>query len=431
MTAPTSPTVVTSPPYATPEVSPTDPVAGARRPKRVWLVGAGASISHSRGVFPTLEGLPAAAAKRGVLKAPGQSYDELLRYTRARFRVDLAQGPKVDLERVLTTLDVDIEVRAEASLLRAREQLLTYLRDTIDELHKAADAARRQDGQGAGEYERFAGHLGPSDTVITFNWDLLLDDALGRTDALSSSGDEARSVKPSGRWGFPAMFEGGGQYTAFVQRLSGWGEWNRRALLPPAPEPSDGDREVGYYLKAHGSADWYYCTVPTCRAYGRVFPLLVAATRPRDELACGACGEPSALLIVPPTLNKRLRDLPMLRRLWTLAAREVEAADEVLVWGYSLPPTDFFSEWLLRQGRRHRPRGLVLINPAVCQGKTNRRVNGSYVGRFVDALRSESNDLTVRLYESYDDYESGASADQKYARVAAEVTKLGRAGLHR
>jgi hypothetical protein len=177
--------------------------------------------------------------------------------------------------------------------------------------------------------------------------------------------------------------------------------------------------------------DWYYCTAPVCRVYGRVFPLLVAATRPRDELRCGACGEPSALLIVPPTLNKRLRDVPVLRRLWTLAAREVEAADEVLVWGYSLPRTDFFSEWLLRQGQTYRRRSLVLINPAVCQGTTCRSVNGDYVGRFVDALRAEWYDLPVRLFESYADYEHGTSADLKYPHIATTVAKIGRAGLRR
>jgi hypothetical protein len=162
-----------------------------------------------------------------------------------------------------------------------------------------------------------------------------------------------------------------------------------------------------------------------------VFPLLVDATLPREELTCGACGEPSALLIIPPTLNKRLRDIPMLRRLWTLAAREVDAADEVLVWGYSLPPTDFFSEWLLRQRRTYRRRALTLINPAVCQGNAKRRVNGAYVGRFVDALRSEADDVRVRLFESYADYEAGTSADLKYPRVANELAKLGRAGLRK
>ncbi len=414
--------------------APGPPAAPPRRPKRVWLIGAGASISHSGGVFPTLEGLPAAAAEQGVFKATDESYDELLRYARTRFRVDLRRGPKLDLERVLTTLDIDIEVRAEAWLLRAREQLLTFLRDTVDELHAAVArvAGGRETREYAdGQYDRLARQLGPADTVITFNWDLLLDNALGRERALDAPGDEDRSVKPSGRWGFRAMVDGHGQYQAFVQRLSGWGEWTRQGLLPPAPEPGDSDRQLGYYLKAHGSADWYYCTATTCRAYGRVFPLLVDATLPRDELTCGACGEPSALLIIPPTLNKRLRDIPMLRRLWTLAAREVDAADEVLVWGYSLPPTDFFSEWLLRQRRTYRRRALTLINPAVCHGTAKRRVNGACVGRFVDALRSEADDLRVRLFETYADYEAGTSADLKYPRVAAELAKLGRAGLRR
>jgi hypothetical protein len=418
-------------PAGDPAASPrTQTLQGVPR-KRVWLIGAGASISHSRGVFPTLEGIPAAAAKYGVLKTPGEGYAELLRYVSARFRVDLRRGPKVDLERVLTTLDIDIEVRPEAWLLHAREQLLLFLRDTIDELHSAAAIAPVNAEHGVGEYYRLARRLGPSDTVITFNWDLLLDDALGRIDALSSAGDADVSVKPSGRWVFPAMEQGDGPYTAFVQRLTGWGEWSRQSLVPPSPEPTSGARNVGYYLKAHGSADWYYCTVPTCRASGRVFPLLFSETRPREDLACGACGERSELLIVPPTLNKRLRELPVLRRLWTLAAREIDVADEVLVWGYSLPATDFFSEWLLRQGRRHWPRTLVIINPAVCQGSSNRRVDFGFVGRFVDALRTELDDLSITLFESYGDYERGTSADQKYPRVAADIAKLGRAGRSR
>lgn len=364
--------------------------------KVVWIVGAGASVSESKGHFPSLLGIPQKARETGALDDDSDSdkgITQLAKYLKSRFYGDLRNPREViNLEHVLSPLEIDIAVTGEPSLLLARKYVLRLLRLTLLRLHKSMP-------DGEGQYKRLVDTLGPRDTIISFNWDYLLDEAFGRSSRLEGLGGVTAS---SPRCGTPPN-----RYDDFLLTQTGWGEQSISGLGPPNPVHNLEDR--GRFIKAHGSIDWYYCTNPGCRSHHSVFPLLAAANRPK----CSGCGERAEMLIVPPTMNKRLRDVPLTRRLWTLAAMEMQHANEVDIWGYSLPPTDFFSDWLLRHARSSRCKRLVLINPEVCVDSET--LNIPFIRRFVRALRAPGSPIALELYTSYDKYESQTSAAQTKA----------------
>ena len=359
--------------------------------KVVWIVGAGASVSESRGHFPSLLGIPQKARDTGALSDDSDSergITQFAKYLKSRFYGDLKNPREVmNLEHVLTLLEIDIAVGGEPSLLLTRQYVLRLLRLTLLRLHKSMP-------EGEGQYKRLVDTLGPRDTIISFNWDYLLDEAFGRSHRLEGLGGTDH--------GGPQYGKTHNRYDDFLLTHTGWGERSISELGPPSPVHYLEDR--GRYIKAHGSIDWYYCTNPGCRSHQTVFPLLGGSNRPK----CSGCGERTEVLIVPPTMNKRLRDVPLTRRLWTLAAAEMQHANEVAIWGYSLPPTDFFSDWLLRQARSSRCKRLVLINPEVCLDGVS--LNLPFIRRFVSALRAPGSPIALELYASFDAYEAGTSA---------------------
>lgn len=353
--------------------------------KRVWIIGAGASHSDSNGHFPTLLELPATARSFGFLRRRNgeeTGLTQLARYLEDRHFGDL-NSPKarIDLEAVLTLLDADIGISSRARLQGAREFALGLLRKTIRRLHKEAHKSN-------GEYAKLANELGARDSLITFNWDHLLDDALQRPLFLEGLGGEnARAFS------FEETL-----YGRFLSEFTGYGEQtiNGIGIKSPVGSASPGP---GRFIKAHGSIDWYACANTACRAYGRLFPSL----REKPPM-CGECRELVETIIVPPTLNKRLRELAPIRRLWTAAASEVRRATEIIVWGYRLPPTDFLAEWLFRQANAIRLRALILINPEIRAAGKRDRVNNEFVSRFQDVVGALPNGIDLELYQSFAAY---------------------------
>lgn len=92
-------------------------------------------------------------------------------------------------------------------------------------------------------------------------------------------------------------------------------------------------------------------------------------------------------LMIPPILNKAYDQYPGIQALWATALREIEKCSEVIIWGYSLAPTDFYSSWLLRQGRAARR--ICVINPACLAGSaTTERRSRRWNRQFLDKFKS-------------------------------------------
>jgi NAD-dependent SIR2 family protein deacetylase len=168
-----------------------------------------------------------------------------------------------------------------------------------------------------------------SNVVITFNYDLILDDALRRID-----------VEPF--YGLPDCDVDG-----IPQRES---------RVP--------------VLKLHGSTNWAIC--PRCRKVhvaGVKFTGDPGAFRAR---LCSKCHKPGLhLLLVPPSWDKSEYRVTM-RPVWNEAVNALKTANRICVIGYSMPETDTFFKFLLTLGlaENHQLYRFVLVD------KINKRLAG-------------------------------------------------------
>ncbi len=130
-------------------------------------------------------------------------------------------------------------------------------------------------------------------------------------------------------------------------------------------------------LKLHGSMNW-----ANCRACGPQAPLQVVPPTPvpagqhvvaidnqarpisfrmvTDVLAktpCAQCGAAGVLepFVVPPTWSKRIESQPV-APVWSAAINAIKECAQLVVIGYSLPPTDTFFQYLLTLGVKDNPR---------------------------------------------------------------------------
>lgn len=345
--------------------------------KRVYILGSGSSIGHSKGIFPSIEKFFVSARQSGVkLK---EDYSLIVTYVKKTFGRNILRGKSsVDIEELFSYIDIEIERSFSAELIEMRQQLLHLIKSVLFNLE------RKVLGK-SGEYNDFVSRLDPQDTIISFNWDLLLDNVLERETILK------RNYKGQGSEVVPP------QYHNFIQGLSALRERTIKHVTFGIPY-SGWNAEVGYYLKMHGSIDWFYCSNESCRAFPRVFPLLEL-----DQTHhCSECHEPIGSLLVPPTFNKEYRKYPLIRKIWNLAAKEMTTANELTIWGYSLPPTDFYSSWLLQQARKAPLNKLVIINPAIVT--TTGKVRKTFVRRFKYIFLGKTKAIDIFLYKTFEDY---------------------------
>ena len=161
------------------------------------------------------------------------------------------------------------------------------------------------------------------DTVITFNYDLVLDDALRRT-----GGVPLYHLPP--------------------------------ALLDVSENPTPQSVSV---LKLHGSTNWGICI--TCMKSIVVLPEKV--TQSPDEfrtMKCKNCGNPAYQpLLVPPSWDKSEYS-EVMKPVWKIAVDELKAATRIIIVGYSMPETDAFFKYLLTLAlsENHRLYKLIVID---------------------------------------------------------------------
>lgn len=355
--------------------------------KRVFVLGAGSSIGHSQQcspaagfsgkphVFPSINEFFVKATELDLRSS--DRFELITRYAKRWFGWDVWRKKKVDIEELFTHIEIELERGRTAELLEVRGEILRLIKEVLSLL---AEPILGQGGE-YGPLQR-AEILSDTDTVVTFNWDLLLDHLLGRETLLNRWYDDHSlgeySIKP---------------YFNFLLQLSAIGEKTmaRGSIENPY---ATWDGSVGYYLKMHGSIDWAYCSNERCRGTEKVFPL-----RKLDELhKCGECHEPLEALVIPPVLNKAYRQYPLIRRIWNIASQELRVANELIIWGYSMPPTDFHTSWLMRQAREAPLHKLAIVNPEVD------KPSASLARRVREIFHGKLSEEQVFLYRSFGDY---------------------------
>lgn len=350
---------------------------------KVIIVGAGASIDASKGKLPSatnfFERIRGNSELMSLLESP-----EIKTALSTLLPISLTDEAsykrldKLNIEELFTLASLEAEMD---STDRRLWHLTELIRKTIVTCSEGIDRG--------GRYRKFVeDQIDANTSVITFNWDILLDQAF---DDYCPPG----APMPNNfglHWSFREICTA--EATTFTKGID-WGLPLPKFEAKPA------------YLKLHGSVDAVVCRNQNCRRHMQPFRV----TQCTEDHFCSECYEKVAPFIVPPIQNKPIRQYHHIRRAWMLASKLIQQADEVMIWGYSLPVTDHWSKWLL--GHLWVPdarcQRLTLINPETMtvnrttKAKTQRK---SFVDKFLPWKGLSQTKIKVEGFEYYDDFVS-------------------------
>lgn len=236
-----------------------------------------------------------------------------------------------------------------ANLREKRERLMKALAAVLE---ASTDAAIRE-RSGCTHHRTLVSHLRPRDTIISFNYDCVVDEAL--------------RAAGSGKWA--AKYGYAFSLPSRVQDL-GHRHWS--------PEvPATKAIETVYLLKLHGSLNWQLPSEP-----GGEIVLKQRLHRQR--------GTPQ-FTIIPPGGSKEERGGPIFDDLWRKAERALRNARSIAVLGFSFTPGDLHVQAVVRlaMARSSSLRRLIIANPSKDDREQIRAV-------FAQRLRS---DVVVRQYD--------------------------------
>lgn len=325
-------------------------------------------------------------------------YDYIKRYWKLSFE-DLSAVP-FDLEACFTLLE---QQKAEANatgnvgdiadLWRVENQLIGLFGSFL--------TLFRVPGPGTNEYQDPALHpfvvlgsriLDEQASVLTFNYDTLLEDAMA-----FASGPRKVSAEPESRRSIESKIEPEQKSNITYDQLS-HSPYNWNPLLAhgfrfdevqPVNDPEvssvSGDRFYSHdgnkpysspFLKLHGSLTWFSYTGSGLNSDGRAmtdddkkgktiyFPdayRWVGARHSNNFLRHGDWIVTP--LIITPVLNKGVAKPPF-GTLWRLAREQLRSSQRLVVGGYSFPPTDFATRRMFLEAfSDHALDELVIINP--------------------------------------------------------------------
>jgi hypothetical protein len=281
------------------------------RPNRVFFLGAGAS--KSCGIPLASELLKQVFAESDLRN--GKRINELIRYLYPSF--EPAWGNYPGIEEFLSLLDV--VVHFSDTVKKKHKFPPDEIKGLRDDLLRAIAALmyRKKRSNGGTPLFDLAKSILPSDTVVTLNWDLLLERALVR---------------------------------------AGIRDWS---YVSGESKPT--------ILKPHGSIDWFD-SEEIKFANKLTFPLIskFGAIRIFKNFSSSNLNK-TVPVIIPPTLSKKWKHEEF-NTLWRHTWRALRDAREVYVLGFSLPPEDLHIRFIIRSAIRASEKisnlqKFTLVNP--------------------------------------------------------------------
>jgi hypothetical protein len=274
---------------------------------------------------------------------------DLVKYIRRRWGIEGPFGKddwlNVNLEDVFTSAAIDVEFNPTGTDVHAKSQLLL----NRIKRHVSFVLGRSTICRYGKQTRALVNSLDESDTIINFNYDLLVDQELITSNA-----------------GVYFPREGAYQYHNFADVILDK-PFNDYPLRSRAlREKNTGE---GLYLKMHGSLNWTNCTNTSCPRstsieIGDVFHSLLLRNSPTGgPPRCDTCKGEVSTVIVPPLLNKPVMHSPVFRNIWSNALEALKQAQKIVVIGYSFPPTDFYTEWLFRSAWIDDETPIQIVNP--------------------------------------------------------------------
>jgi len=286
--------------------------------KTVYFLGAGASAA-SDFALPTMEKFFEGA------DFAGEEYKNLNQFIGNKFPGLPIEN--LNLEEVVTTIELSLDT---FGALGGHPE--PYIYDARTELNKyVADRLKIDTTKGCTKLEKIItlemASKRSADSVITLNYDMIIDVLIKK-----HQGNEEYSKL-------------GRLYELLGHDIRG----TERMVVQGAEEPTSWSQNIniGFYLKLHGSINWLYCPNPTCGHHQIFFPNQNMDGKPGD--LCTLCGAPMVSVIVPPTMHKTFEKFPKLGFLWSLAYRELNAANKIVIFGVSFAPSDYYLRWLFKK----------------------------------------------------------------------------------
>lgn len=313
--------------------------------KSVFLLGAGASAASDFNL-PTMATL--------IEEGSFFRHERLSKFAKKYFPGK--EFHKIDIEELITCLDfIDSKYSVfgaapNPDIWHVKNELFIYLRERLTDRSgkEYCEKLRRL----------FAGHSDQKcrDTIITLNYDLIVDKTLASLARRTQHGD----------LGGESLI---GRMYHLIQEVILYGG----VPFSVKPDPS-------YYLKLHGSLDWYYCSNIECKNH-RIFFANKMEPWPQitENDICQLCGSRAEPVIVPPNINKSFKRFPKLAFIWNLAYQEIQAADALVIIGLSFRNTDYYLRWLLKSSLFNIDRGCRTFE-LVDQNEEMREVVADLVG---------------------------------------------------
>jgi NAD-dependent SIR2 family protein deacetylase len=169
-------------------------------------------------------------------------------------------------------------------------------------------------------------HQFEKDVIITFNYDVMLDHAMRYQGIVPDYCIES-SEKPN--------------YDSYkLLKLHGSINWAR------CRKNCGNELQV---VRAYPLADGYHLLDPyIVEQYS--FPMCTEVL-PKTECRNDQCKSKEALepILIPPTWSKAVEGSPI-SKIWASAVKEINGAFQIVVIGYSMPPTDTFFQYLMTLG---------------------------------------------------------------------------------
>lgn len=239
--------------------------------------------------------------------------------------------------------DLGIQFENRPDLYRQLVDLIVW------ELNRASSIVDRNSQGAWAVYSKFVKHLVATESVvITFNYDMLLERLL----AAEEHTNNWHMVDGYGI-DIPLTDEAFPTHTVSKSSIEVSQTWSSKVLL----------------LKLHGSINWGVPTIALDkgnriyrRRSGGADCMLHRQVKHPGGLPLTLHFEP---VIVPPIIDKSewLRNQTF-RYLWNMANQAIQEAKEVIFIGYSLPPTDFMTEFMFRQAKMgHSQKRITVIDP--------------------------------------------------------------------
>lgn len=319
---------------------------------RLYILGAGFSHGYNEHSYPLMRDFLQAAKRNREYDIQGR-HAALAQFIAKYF----GYAEYHDIEKVMSFLNAptldDPQIPFEHRL-QLYDDLIRLIQSTLRASHVIM-----RNNMNTEFYAAFAQHLiKENSTVISFNYDLLLDALLYDTGQWFGWNGYGADIPPADT-AFPLAY--------------------RRIIQPP----SNPMALTVTLLKMHGSINW---GIPTLHGeydntiyqdwngyYPRGCPGItgtgpmpigessIATRNPRLTIRCTP-------FIVPPLLDKvPLLKHRTLRTIWNIARETIAEADELVFIGYSWPATDFMTEFLFRQARKSRSQQVTVVAPDATQ----------------------------------------------------------------